>query len=63
MKLTGKNLITKRNDGAKGSNVCKITVEKLYTDDYKNLIQYGAEKDLEQVEGNERKFRVFSGVE
>ncbi|KAL4003344.1 DNA polymerase alpha/epsilon subunit B family protein [Acanthocheilonema viteae] len=50
MKFTGKNFTTKRNDRTKGSNVCKVIVEKLYTDDYKNLLQYGAEKDLEQIE-------------
>ncbi|VDO45361.1 unnamed protein product, partial [Onchocerca flexuosa] len=49
-KFTGKNFTTKRNDATKGNNVCKVVVEKMYTDDYKNLFQYGAEKDLEQIE-------------
>ncbi|CAG9535205.1 unnamed protein product [Cercopithifilaria johnstoni] len=50
VKFTGKNFTAKRNNETKGSNICKVTVEKLYADDYKNLLQYGAEKDLEQVE-------------
>uniref|UniRef100_A0A8R1Y156 DNA polymerase alpha subunit B n=1 Tax=Onchocerca volvulus TaxID=6282 RepID=A0A8R1Y156_ONCVO len=49
-KFTGENFTAKRNDATKGNNVCKVVVEKIYTDDYKNLFQYGAEKDLEQVE-------------
>uniref|UniRef100_A0A1I8EUL5 DNA polymerase alpha subunit B n=1 Tax=Wuchereria bancrofti TaxID=6293 RepID=A0A1I8EUL5_WUCBA len=50
IEFTGKNFSAKINDRIKGSNECKVVVEKLYTDDYKNLLQYGAEKDLEQVE-------------
>ncbi|KAM3723083.1 DNA polymerase alpha subunit [Dirofilaria immitis] len=50
LKFTGKNFIGKRNGTTKNGNICKVVVEKLYNDDYKNLLQYGAEKDLEQVE-------------
>uniref|UniRef100_A0A0R3RYD7 DNA polymerase alpha subunit B n=1 Tax=Elaeophora elaphi TaxID=1147741 RepID=A0A0R3RYD7_9BILA len=50
VKFTGKNFTAKRKNGNEGGNVCKVIVEKLYTDDYKNLLQYGAEKDLEQAE-------------
>ncbi|MCP9258223.1 DNA polymerase alpha subunit B [Dirofilaria immitis] len=52
LKFTGKNFIGKRNGTTKNGNICKVVVEKLYNDDYKNLLQYGAEKDLEQVEGD-----------
>ncbi|VDK85612.1 unnamed protein product [Litomosoides sigmodontis] len=61
VKLTGKNFTAKRN-GAKGSNVCKVTVEKLYTNDYKNLIQYGAEKDLEQIEALVSRVRKLCNI-
>ncbi|EFO26626.2 DNA polymerase alpha subunit B family protein [Loa loa] len=50
VKFTGKNFTAKGSDGVKYDNVCKVVVERLYADDYKNLLQYGAEKDLEQIE-------------
>ncbi|KAK6102034.1 DNA polymerase alpha/epsilon subunit B family protein [Brugia pahangi] len=50
VEFAGKNFTAKINNRTKDSNECKVVVEKLYTDDYKNLLQYGAEKDLEQVE-------------
>lgn len=56
VKFTGKNFLTERNGTAKCCKTSKVVVEKLYTDDYKYLSQYGAEKDLEQVEGESRKF-------
>lgn len=59
MKFTGKTFTAERTDRTNSSNISKVIVEKLYTDDYKNLLQYGAEKDLEQAEGKERSLIIF----
>uniref|UniRef100_A0A915PZ82 DNA polymerase alpha subunit B n=1 Tax=Setaria digitata TaxID=48799 RepID=A0A915PZ82_9BILA len=50
LKVTGKNFTLKQNDTIGSSSLRKVVVEKAYTDNYKNLIRFGGEKDIGQAE-------------
>lgn len=51
LRYTGKNFNGGGNEASKTETLRKAHLEKMYADDFKNLVQYGTEKETEQTEG------------